>query len=149
MDLKKCEKMAAEILEKFNLKNWEFFFDRAKVRLGACHFAKKKISISREFAKLNSEKICRDLILHEIAHALCGPKIGHGKIFKKKLAEIGGENFSKNEIFFPRRKFTAICKNCGENFQTQKIKKVACRKCCCKFSNGKFSEKFLFAFQKN
>jgi predicted SprT family Zn-dependent metalloprotease len=149
VNLQKCEKIAREFLQKFNLKNWDFFFDRAKVRLGACHFAKNKISISREFAILNSEKICRDLILHEIAHALCGPKTGHGKIFKKKLEEIGGKNFSKKEVRMPARKFTAFCENCGANFQTQKQQKIACRKCCRKFSNGKFCEKFVFKFLEN
>jgi len=149
VNLKKCEEIVGGFLQKFDLQNWEFFFDRAKVRLGACHFARKKISISREFARLNSEKICRDLILHEIAHALCGPRVGHGKVFKKKLAEIGGEKFSKNEVRFPARKFTAFCKNCGENFQTQKRRKIACQKCCRKFNNGKFSEKFIFKFLEN
>jgi len=149
MKLQDCEKLARKFLNIFGLWDWEFLFDRAKVRLGACHFQKQHISLSREFVRLNGEKICRDLILHEIAHALCGPKVGHGQAFKRKLAEIGGEKFSKKDVQLPLRKFTATCETCGQTFQAQRRRNVACLKCCRKFASGKFSQRFAFKFVKN
>jgi predicted SprT family Zn-dependent metalloprotease len=57
--------------------------------LGACCFENKKIMLNSRFCYAEGEQEIVKVILHEIAHALVGPKAGHGKFFVKKCREIG------------------------------------------------------------
>jgi len=153
MDLQKAEILAIDLLKKHNLKNWNFYFDKAKKRFGCCNYTDKKISLSRFLVELNTEEQVKDVILHEIAHALVGPKNNHNHLWKKKVKEIGGSpsvKFCNNEVKLPKMKYTAKCKNCNLTFQAAKINpQVACRHCCKKFNNGKYSKKFTFVFFQN
>ena len=50
---------------------------------------KKKISFSRNFIKNSSKEDIQDTILHEIAHAIVGPKHGHDKVWKAMASKLG------------------------------------------------------------
>lgn len=68
---------------------WSFGFDHAKRRAGACNYTKQRISVSRYFVKQASREELRQVLLHEIAHALVGPNAGHGPAWKRAAASIG------------------------------------------------------------
>lgn len=68
---------------------WMFDFDNAKKRVGCCKHGKKLITISRHLADQLSESEIRDVLLHEIAHALVGVSHGHNQVWKRKALEIG------------------------------------------------------------
>ena len=70
MNLKDAEELALSLMRKHGLSHWEFGFDRAKRRFGACNFSKKRISLSKYLTEVNEIEQVRDTILHEIAHAL-------------------------------------------------------------------------------
>ena len=74
--------LARNQMNKHGLVDWALDLDYAKVRAGACFFREKRISFSRNFIKKSSEEDIQDTILHEIAHALVGPKHGHNKVWK-------------------------------------------------------------------
>ncbi len=78
-------------MDDVGLHDWAFDFDRAKNRCGACHFGKRKITLSKYYVTnaLVPEEAIRDTILHECAHALVGREAGHGETWRLKAIEIG------------------------------------------------------------
>ena len=59
--------------------DWALDLDYAKVRAELVFLEKRKFS--RNFIKIFKD--IQDTILHEIAHALVGPKHGHNKVWKE------------------------------------------------------------------
>ena len=154
MNLAAAETLARQLFSKHNLKKWDFKFDHARRRFGCCTFAMKTISLSKILVELNSPQKVHDTLLHEIAHAVVGPRHAHDKIWRAKIIEIGGEasaRFREKEVEIPRAKFVAVCPNCKKEFPVfrRNSKKVACRACCRKFNRGRFSCDFLLEFKQN
>jgi predicted SprT family Zn-dependent metalloprotease len=89
MDLKDAAVSARGLMDEYGLEDWHFEFDRAVTRLGCCRHDKKLITLSRKLTEMNSEKECIDTILHEIAHALAGPKAHHGPLWKAHARRLG------------------------------------------------------------
>ena len=133
VQLSDTRKLAREMLAQHGLVGWEFGFDHAKRRLGACWPQRKRITLSRHFVELNDESIVRDVILHEIAHALT-PGDGHGAKFKRKATELGcspaacipGSAFNAAP---PR--FILECPHCGRTWPRYRkpSARLACRSC--------------------
>jgi len=89
MDLKKLEEAATEKFTKHNLIGWTFGLAKSKRRLGVCKHRSKRIEISEFYAAHNPEESVLDTLLHEIAHAIAGPKAGHGPVWKEVAVRIG------------------------------------------------------------
>lgn len=68
---------------------WSFRFDHAKRRAGLCNFTAKEISVSRYLAVRYDDDDIHQVLLHEVAHAIAGPKAGHGKEWKRVADELG------------------------------------------------------------
>jgi hypothetical protein len=83
MDLKKLGEAATEQFSKHGLVGWTFRLADTKRRLGVCKHRTKRIEISEYYAIHNSVDAVLDTLLHEIAHAIAGPKAGHGPLWKK------------------------------------------------------------------
>ena len=69
--------------------SWTFAFDNAKTRAGLCNFTAKRISVSRYIAQRSEDDDIHQVLLHEVAHAIAGPKEGHGATWKRIAAELG------------------------------------------------------------
>lgn len=89
MELKKLVDTAAEQMAKHGLIDWKFGIADTKRRLGVCKYPKKRIEISEFYALNNPDEAVLDTLLHEIAHALAGPKAGHGPVWKAIALRIG------------------------------------------------------------
>jgi predicted SprT family Zn-dependent metalloprotease len=89
MELEDAENLALTLMEDNWLGSWSFKFDNAKLRCGACHHGKHVITLSRHFVALNTEDEVRDVILHEIAHAIAGFKAGHGVRWQLWAIQLG------------------------------------------------------------
>ena len=90
MDLNDAAKLAVLYMDLHELNGWQFRFDRATRRFGCCHHSSKTISLSRDLVSLNDKRDVRDTILHEIAHALAGPKVRpHGREWREIALRIG------------------------------------------------------------
>lgn len=68
---------------------WTFAFDNAKRRAGLCDYAARRISMSRYLTVRYDDDTNEQTLLHEIAHALCGPAAGHGAQWKRVARAIG------------------------------------------------------------
>lgn len=76
-------------MDQHGLGAWRFDFDRAKVRAGACHFGDRRITLSRALTGAHGEEEVRETVLHEIAHALVGPRHGHDHVWRAQAVALG------------------------------------------------------------
>lgn len=89
MELSAALKLGRELMAVHGLSDWFLYLDRAKTRAGVCRPHLREIALSTHLTRLHSEAEVRDTILHEIAHALVGPKQGHNAVWRRKAIEIG------------------------------------------------------------
>lgn len=102
MELQEIERHATALMTAHGVGSLTFAFDNSRSRLGCTHsvvFNKgqrneyvipKKITFSRHYAPLLGEGEIRDVILHEIAHALT-PGHNHDNVWKATARRIGAK----------------------------------------------------------
>jgi len=81
--------MATRLLEEHGLAGWSVTFDGAKRRAGVCRYERKVIGLSAPLTRLHSPTEVRETVLHEIAHALVGPRHGHDAVWAAQARAIG------------------------------------------------------------
>ena len=113
MELTRVQLLADRLLNEHELfkKGWRFSFDRAKRRAGCCRYSKKEITLAKVYAEQEEFKEIKNTILHEIAHALVGPKHGHNEIWKQKALEIGCDAERCHYVVFSKPKYKLTCSN--------------------------------------
>ena len=89
VDLGDAFAMAEYLLEVHGLEDWEVSYDNAKRRAGICKFGERTLGLSAPLTAVHSEDDVRDTILHEIAHALVGPRHGHDAHWRRVAISIG------------------------------------------------------------
>ncbi len=129
MEKREVEELAHNLFSKHGLSvnGWLFEIYNRKRDFGMCFHTKKKICLSKYFIKHSTYEQIKQILLHEIAHALCGRGFGHGRIFKNKCEEIGciedGYCLTKFYLIPEAAVYKFICKNCGiveENYRKSK-----------------------------
>jgi hypothetical protein len=76
-------------------------------------------------------------VLHEIAHALCGPKEGHGKKWLATAKRIGYRNdkYTGEEIAQVYAPYKGLCPNGHEHYRYQRPKRLySCHHCASGFN---------------
>jgi len=82
----------AEALIRLHLDaGWTFAFDNARTRAGLCNYDRKRISVSRLLAARYEDDEIHQVLLHEVAHAMAGPRAGHGPRWRSTATELGYE----------------------------------------------------------
>ena len=89
MDLRELEAIAERELLKHGLQDWSFGLAKTKRRQGVCKFHDRRIEIAQYYTRHNSPENVLDTLLHEIAHALAGPKARHGPVWKTIARKLG------------------------------------------------------------
>lgn len=89
MDLSEAFVMAERLVAEHGLDDWRVELDGAKRRAGVCRFGDRVIGLSAPLTRLHSEAEVRDTVLHEIAHALVGPRHGHDAVWREVAVRIG------------------------------------------------------------
>ena len=87
-------KFAAEQMEKWGLieENWTFVWDnRAVRRYGQCRYRQREIGGTKKLALINTIEESKDVVLHEIAHALTGRGHGHDHVWKRMCRKVGAK----------------------------------------------------------
>ncbi len=132
VELRAALRLASELLGKHGLEEWSVGLDRAKRRAGACHHAPRVISLSRPLTQLHDEVEVHETILHEIAHALVGPKHGHDETWRRAALAIGstGRRCVSDEAPKLAGKFIGRCvagHECSAHKRPERIK--VCSSC--------------------
>lgn len=93
-------------------------WSKSKRALGHIMFKNRvasELMLSTAYVKANDEADVKDLILHEIAHALVGYEHGHNHVWKAKCVEIGAkpEQYAKLDASKMLHTHEVKCCNCG------------------------------------
>jgi predicted SprT family Zn-dependent metalloprotease len=133
MNLNDAKAIALALMLRHGLRDWRFEWDRSSRRFGVCKFGSKVIGLSHKLVALNDEPKVRDTILHEIAHALCPVREGHGRIWKQKAIEVGAKPercYKAADVTTPHAPYLGTCP-CGlVNLKRhRRLKGRICRKC--------------------
>lgn len=117
MNLNDARQLAKSLMAAHGLTDWSFRFDTAVKRLGLCVHTKKLITISKSLTRLNPDSQVRNTLLHEIAHALVGPKHGHNATWRFKAMSIGcnGQRCT-NSIVKVEPRYKVVCGMCGASW---------------------------------
>ncbi len=89
-----AERMARDLMQRHLGRggpalDWDFGFDLAASRAGACCFRNREITLSVGYCLASTKDQVRDTILHEIAHVIAGPEAGHGPKWRDAAKRIG------------------------------------------------------------
>lgn len=137
MNVTEAATLARKLMNEHELRDWTFEYDNAKRRFGICKHGRRTISLSRYLVRLNDEDKVRDTILHEIAHALCGPRIGHGRAWRVKCMEIGAKpercyDATNDDVEQPPHRYEGRCPICGHTYHRLRLRERTKNEAACK-----------------
>lgn len=93
--LQEFQDMTLALMKRHGVGDWNFRFDQAHHRAGQCiHGVNGQpgtLSFSAPLMSLWSPAQQLDTVLHEIAHALCGPDEGHSAAWIRQCIRIGAK----------------------------------------------------------
>ena len=115
---------------------WSFGFDSAKTRAGLCDYRAKRITVSRYLAARFDDDEIHQVLLHEVAHALAGPRSGHGPKWKSVAREIGyvGRRTHDGTVADALAPWVGVCPRGHEMFRYRKpTRPMSCGKCSRRF----------------
>ncbi|MEN9730935.1 MAG: hypothetical protein RL488_245 [Actinomycetota bacterium] len=147
MSINKFDRVLAlaerKMAEHLDVQVWGFKWDNAKRRAGLCNYRDKTISISTYHAEVHSIDETMQVVLHEIAHALCGKDAGHGKKWLATAKSIGyrAEKFTGKEIAEQFAPWVGLCPAGHEHYRYRKpTRALACGLCSRSFSKANVIE---------
>ncbi len=118
---------------------WSFRFDPATTRLGHCDHRTQSISVSRYHTEKATADEVTQVLLHEIAHALAGPRAAHGPKWRAIAREIGYEGGRTHTVepAHDRAKWVGECPSGHEIVRFRRPgKPVSCAKCDRRFNTS-------------
>jgi hypothetical protein len=137
-DLDRVRRWAdALIALHLNPKVWSFGFDNAKTRAGLCNFTAKRITVSRYLASRYEDDEIHQILLHEVAHALAGPRAGHGPRWQLTARELGyeGKRLHPGAIADELAPWVGTCPSGHVHYRYRKpLKQLSCGRCSRSFS---------------
>jgi predicted SprT family Zn-dependent metalloprotease len=121
-ELTRARDTATRLMAEHGLRDWVFGFNKNVRRAGVCKFPTAtrpgRIELSGHFVLRNPWAEVLDTILHELAHALVGPKHGHDAVWRAKCVELGArpERCFGGEVEMPTGRWRAACPRCAKTF---------------------------------
>src|SRR4051812_50225210 len=101
MELEAASRLGRELLDEHGLADWRVVFDRAKRRAGVCRPGTRETGLSGPLTALHPESEVRDTLLHEIAHALVGPRHGHDEVWRATAGRIRCSGLRRSRAHAP------------------------------------------------
>lgn len=150
--LDQVRRMAIQLIE-YHLNGWTFAWDRSSRRYGQCRHGHREIGISRAQAISNPIDTTRDVVLHEIAHALVGHGAGHGPVWRAKCAEIGlivSNRYVKVDVM-PPGSWVGTCPNghtTNKYRRPRNADRLACTLCCRAHNGGVWTAVYRFTWRQ-
>ena len=164
MTLLEAKSLAISLIKEHGLSydGWSFKFDTARNRAGVCRHRSKTIGLSKYLLPHMKDDKVKDTLLHEIAHALVGPRHGHDRVWRRQAIAIGCNgarcydpdtefHAGASEQLAAQSKYSMSCPNCGRVTAVHRRPKrsKACGVCCKKYSGGRYDPKFKMELVQN
>ena len=135
--------LAKSLLRENNLTGWRPILLNSFRRAGVCKYRTKEIGVSKKFLEYLTFAEVKDIILHEIAHAIAGYAAGHGPLWKKVCIKIGArperllslESLTNEkaviENVMTQKKYVGTCPCCNSKVYFSRMPKLnkSCAKC--------------------
>lgn len=145
-DLQKVTVWANALIRMHLDPSWTFGFDNAKKRAGACHFSRRRITVSRYLAARFSDDDIHQTLLHEVAHAIAGATAGHGPAWKRVARELGyvGGTTHSLETATELAPWVGVCPNGHLAYRHRRPSRpTSCTRCA-----RTFDPRYLFAWHR-
>ncbi len=145
-DLSRVRRWADALIALHLDPSWSFDFDRARTRAGACDYTRKRISVSRLIAERSGDDDIHQVLLHEVAHALAGPRAGHGPRWKKISTDLGyvGTRLYDGPTATELASWVGTCPAGHEHYRHRRpTRPASCSRC----ARG-FDSRFLIQWQR-
>ncbi len=140
---------AEQMMAQHGLKGWSFQYDDASRRAGVCNYVTKVIGMARQYCLEADEKERTNTILHEIAHALVGPKHNHDKVWKETARAIGCSGDRCHNVTFAPARYIVSCPRCGLAIKRdRRLKGAICKACRVPLAYAPYSEEAWQASQR-
>ncbi len=139
--------LAEGLMQQHGLVGWTFDFSNAKTGLGLCRHDRRTITISRHHAANDPPESVRDTILHEIAHALCDRREGHGPTWKKTAIALGATpraTADPRDLTSQPHSWKGTCTACGYETTRHRRGDVSCGNC----SPSKYDNRYLLVWTR-
>ena len=137
MPLTEVTTLGEQLIREHEIKSglkagWQFAFDLAPARGGSCRYKEKQITLSVTYCLKAAKEEIIDTILHEIAHAIVGPKHGHDATWKIVARRIGCTAERCHNVQHTSPRWHGQC-GCGQQWERQRlsrsIRTSRCGKC--------------------
>lgn len=113
MDIHKAKKLATTMLREHGLADWIIELRAYRSTGGVTYFDTRKIGLSRLLLPKWDEDQVRQIMLHEIAHALVGPDQNHNATWLKKAREIGYTGGRTHNLPTVEHRWNVVCPTHG------------------------------------
>lgn len=154
MDLRDAKRLALKHMGE-HVPGWNFGWDNAKTRYGQTRYDDRVITLSRSLTRLCPREDVEDTVLHEVAHALAGPKAGHGPVWRAHARRIGARPNRCARPGAPRiaGQYRGTCLACGgfvtRHRLTQRTRDHAgCSKCIDR-NGGRWDDKYKLVWTRH
>jgi hypothetical protein len=129
-----------KIAQHLDLENWQFDFDSAKRRAGLCDYTNQKIQLSKYHVDIHTVDQNLQVVLHEIAHAMCGSEAGHSKTWLATAKRIGyrAEKFTGKEIAQETAPWVGTCPMGHQHFRYRRPKNMGSCAMCSKTYDSRY-----------
>jgi predicted SprT family Zn-dependent metalloprotease len=125
---------------------WTFAFDNAKTRGGQCDHSARRITVSRYLAARFDDDEIHQVLLHEVAHALAGPRAGHGPRWRTIARELGyvGQRTLDKPVAQDLAPWVGSCPSGHLHYRYRRPgKPMSCARC-----SRRFSREFLIVWEQ-
>lgn len=127
-----------DMLFEHGLHGWVVTTNRKRSCIAETYHSNRVISYSKYFLLQASEEQFVGITLHEIAHAILGPGVGHGDKFTDLCTRISPTPvYACEAVDIPIRRYIMSCPSCGYSGNHNENKTLYCAKC---FGNGDMVE---------
>lgn len=112
MNITQITQLGYQLMDEHGLYGWNIVWDNARNRGGQCRYATRTISLSRLIVPTWEDAEIRNVLLHEIAHALT-PGHSHDAVWRRKLISMGGDGSRTHSNATVPGRWLAICDHCN------------------------------------
>lgn len=152
MNRNDLHRLTRTLMDEHGLTDWKIQLGRSKSTAGMCKYGIRTIQMSEPLASVRTDESTRMTVLHEIAHALVGPRHGHDSVWQRKCLEIGGNGLAKYvdlaaEDRAKISRYTGTCPNGhlqNRQARSEKMFRTSCAKC-----SRYYDPKFAFTWVDN